>query len=303
MAKKYYRKANKYGLGDALSSAWKNAFSDDTINEGLSYGMGAAGSLLGQGASSLISGGRSSGVGNTIGTIGGTIGGALSNVNPVLGGAVSLGTGVISGAVNNLIGSKINQERVNQVNQEIGSALGFNTNAGDFDTLLSEANNAPIIQSFSRSDIGSDGMFSNKAKNLYKELKQKQELANQQVASSIENNAQNIAGTILNQQLASYYALGGNLFSDGGGIYIKPSKRGTFTAAAKKHGKSVQAFASQVLANKGNYSPAMVKKANFAHVFGGRNYSTGGYVEGREYDLDINEIERLKSLGYEIEYL
>lgn len=47
-------------------------------------------------------------------------------------------------------------------------------------------------------------------------------------------------------------------------IRIKPSKRGTFTAAAKKHGKSVQQFASQVLANKGKYSPAMVKKANFA---------------------------------------
>lgn len=47
-------------------------------------------------------------------------------------------------------------------------------------------------------------------------------------------------------------------------IRIKKNKVGTFTAAAKKHGKSVQAFASQVLANKDNYSPAMVKKANFA---------------------------------------
>lgn len=61
-----------------------------------------------------------------------------------------------------------------------------------------------------------------------------------------------------------------------GGIHIAPSKRGTFTAAATKHGKSVQAFASQVLANKENYSPAMVKKANFArnaakwkHEYGG----------------------------------
>ena len=49
-----------------------------------------------------------------------------------------------------------------------------------------------------------------------------------------------------------------------GGIYIKPSKRGTFTAAATKHGMGVQEFASKVLANKEDYSPAMVKKANFA---------------------------------------
>ena len=49
-----------------------------------------------------------------------------------------------------------------------------------------------------------------------------------------------------------------------GGIYIAPSKRGTFTAAATKHGMGVQEFASRVLRNKEDYSPAMVKKANFA---------------------------------------
>lgn len=47
-------------------------------------------------------------------------------------------------------------------------------------------------------------------------------------------------------------------------IHIKKSKEGTFTAAANKHGESVQGFASKVLNNKENYSPAMVKKANFA---------------------------------------
>ena len=65
------------------------------------------------------------------------------------------------------------------------------------------------------------------------------------------------------------------LFALGGGINIKPSKRGTFTAAAKKHHMGVQEFASKVLANKDKYSPAMVKKANFArnaakwHSYGG----------------------------------
>lgn len=47
------------------------------------------------------------------------------------------------------------------------------------------------------------------------------------------------------------------------GIYIKPSKRGTFKAAAKKAGKSVQAEATAVLKSK-SASPAMKKKANFA---------------------------------------
>ena len=61
--------------------------------------------------------------------------------------------------------------------------------------------------------------------------------------------------------------------NSGKDIYIKPSRRGTFTAAAKKHGMSVQAYARKVLkAPKGKYSSAMRKKANFARVFGGRNY-------------------------------
>ena len=51
---------------------------------------------------------------------------------------------------------------------------------------------------------------------------------------------------------------------NGGSIHIKPSKRGTFTAAATKHGMSVQEFASKVLRNKEDYSPSLVKKANFA---------------------------------------
>ena len=49
-----------------------------------------------------------------------------------------------------------------------------------------------------------------------------------------------------------------------GGIHIAPSKRGTFTAAATKHGMGVQEFAARVLRNKDNYSPSLVKKANFA---------------------------------------
>lgn len=47
-------------------------------------------------------------------------------------------------------------------------------------------------------------------------------------------------------------------------IKIKESRKGTFTAAAKKRGKSVPAFANQVMKNKEDYSTAMVKKANFA---------------------------------------
>jgi hypothetical protein len=82
-----------------------------------------------------------------------------------------------------------------------------------------------------------------------------------------------------------YDSIFGNEKAEGGSIHIKPSKRGTFTAAASKHGMGVQQFASKVLAHPENYSPAMRKKANFArnashwkHGEGGNLYPSGGFM-------------------------
>lgn len=79
-----------------------------------------------------------------------------------------------------------------------------------------------------------------------------------------------------------------NRFAGGSGIHIDPSKRGTFTAAASRHGMGVQEFASHVHAHPENYSPAMRRKANFArnaarwsHAYGGdiNSYAYGDYID------------------------
>lgn len=88
-----------------------------------------------------------------------------------------------------------------------------------------------------------------------------------------------------------------------GGINIKPSKRGTFTAAATKHGKSVQGYASQVLANKENYSPAMVKKANFARNAAKWKHEEGGIVVGQTMEATPELLQKLKDGGYTFEYV
>lgn len=49
-----------------------------------------------------------------------------------------------------------------------------------------------------------------------------------------------------------------------GKIYIKPSKRGSFTAAAKRRGMTVSQLESAVLKNPSKYSKAMRKKAQFS---------------------------------------
>ena len=91
-----------------------------------------------------------------------------------------------------------------------------------------------------------------------------------------------------------------------GGIHIKPSKRGTFTAAAKKHGMSVQGFARKVLANKSNYSSVMVKKANFARnaskwkhkEFGGD--MTYSYILGKNNIYKLSDSRKRAPYGDEI---
>ena len=97
-----------------------------------------------------------------------------------------------------------------------------------------------------------------------------------------------------------------NEYAEGGSIHIDPSKKGTFTAAAKKHGMGVQEFASRVLANKENYSPAMVKKANFArnaskwHGYGGNLYDTGGPFSF--YQRMLSEAQNMSRFGRKPSY-
>lgn len=79
-------------------------------------------------------------------------------------------------------------------------------------------------------------------------------------------------------------------YSEGGKIHIAPSKRGTFTAAASKHGMGVQEFASKVLANPEDYSPVMRKKANFARNASKWKHAKGGPVIKAENPLLLDAI-------------
>lgn len=88
-----------------------------------------------------------------------------------------------------------------------------------------------------------------------------------------------------------------NIMAEGGNIHIAENKKGTFTAAATRHHMGVQEFANKVLANKDNYSPAMVKKANFArnaskwHALGGNLYPDGSWMNTlRAYNYGDNDL-------------
>jgi hypothetical protein len=81
-----------------------------------------------------------------------------------------------------------------------------------------------------------------------------------------------------------------------GGIKLDPKKKGTFKAQATKMGMSVQEAAEHILDNKEEYSPEMVKKANFARNFakelGGQMYemASGGTVPDRYKNMGFSKV-------------
>lgn len=350
----------KNALGGTKPFDLKGIFSGGNVAGMLKGGLASGiGSAVGNIAGGAISGGLESGAGSAISNIGGTIGGAVSAVNPVLGGIISAGTGVIGGLTNRMFGSKLNKEKIAEVE---GSNKAINTvmvDSSSADSIEDQWANQDFGADFSKSDIGKDGWFSNKAKRKYKALKKQQDIARNRALTSYENAAEAADTQSDLNAMASFAAFGGplgiwggygngaigyelakenlgikalnaankgrltslpnsfespelNTFAEGGKIHIKPSKRGTFTAAAKKHGKSVQSFASQVLANKEDYSPAMVKKANFArnaakwHSFGGdlntngADFSNGQTIIGNGGTHEENPMEGV-SMGMDTE--
>ena len=318
----------KAAMGGTGAFDLKSTFSGGNVAGMLKGGLaGGLGSAVGNIAGSAIGGGFKSGAGSAISNVGGALGGIVGTVSPLLGGIVSAGTGIIGGLTNRMFGSKLNKEKIAEVegsNKAISTVMVDSSSA---DSVMNQWANQDFGADFSKSDIGKDGWFSNKAKKKYRELKKQQDIARDRALTSYENAADAADTQSDLNAMANFAAFGGpldiwegygsgaigyelakenlgikalnaankgkltslpnsfsselNTFAEGGKIHIKPSKRGTFTAAAKRHGKSVQSFASQVLANKEDYSPAMVKKANFArnaskwHSFGG-NLNTNG---------------------------
>jgi hypothetical protein len=88
-----------------------------------------------------------------------------------------------------------------------------------------------------------------------------------------------------------------------GGIHINPANKGKFTASAQRAGMGVQEFASQVLANKEDYSSTQVKRANFARNAAGWSKAMGGPVVGQEMEVTPRELENLRKQGYQFEIL
>lgn len=234
MAKrKIIRKSNRpftynphyYGWGGDFKAAMggtgafdlKSTFSGGNVAGMLKGGLASGiGSAVGNIAGGAISGGLESGAGSAISNIGGTIGGAVSAVNPVLGGIISAGSGIIGGLTNRMFGSKLNEEKIAEVegsNKAVNTVMVDNSSA---DSVMDQWANQDFGADFSKSDIGKDGWFSNKAKNKYEELKKQQDIARNRALTSYENAADAADTQSDLNAMASFAAFGGPLGIWGG---------------------------------------------------------------------------------------
>ena len=231
--------------------------------------IGSAGTITGN----AISGGLSSTAGNTLNSLS-----SLASAIPGPWGAgASAGLGIVGGLANKAFGTKFNKENIANVEGNINRLNNFQSNANSFDTLADTWGSTALGTGFSNSYIGKDGWFSTKAKRKANNLREQLNEANLYALDTLQNNANNITETTMNNLEANYAALGGflNQYSDGGSIYIKPENRGKFNATKKRTGKTTEELTH-------SKNPLTRKRAIFAqnaakwkHAFGGELNTNG----------------------------
>lgn len=246
-------------------------------------GLGLLGPA-GNAANGLISNGLSSGAGNAVNKVGSTVGSAISTVNPLLGGIVSAGTGLIGGITNALFGSKINEENVNNVRNSNNALSTVKVDSSSNDSILNQWSNQDFGADFSQSDIGKDGLFSDKAEDLYNELKKEQEIARGRALLSYDNAIESADKMNDLRAMSNYMAKGGK-------IHIKPENRGKFTALKKRTGKSASWF-------KEHGTPAQKKMATFALNARKWKHDDGGWID-EEFTLPYSAYiaDRVNNMG------
>lgn len=229
-----------------------------------------AGGVLGN----MIGGNYDSGVGNALS--------GLSTVAQAIpgpwGAIASTGLNVLGGVTNRLFGSSMNEQNIAKVENTINNLNSMQSDTNSYDTLADTWSNTAFGGNFSNKYIGKDGLFSNKAKNKARALRDQMNLANSFALNTLENNADNIAETTKNNLEATYAALGGLLhqYGNGGSIHINPANKGKFNATKKRTGKTTEELTH-------SKNPLTRKRAIFAqnaakwnHAFGGELNTQGG---------------------------
>lgn len=178
-------------------------------NANTASGVAKAAGVASNIASSAISGGLSSGVGNAMQSLGNIASAIPGPYGAIAGAALN----VVGGLTNKMFGSQLNQENINNIKNSNQTLATTDVDDSSNATILNQFASQDFGKDFSRSDVGKDGWFSNKAKKTYKKLKEQQAVSRNALLASYDN-AIDRADTSLDQNAAAnFIRCGGALFS------------------------------------------------------------------------------------------
>lgn len=227
MAKKRIKRNDRYfntyddgGLIGKFAN-WNEAATNKFMGSGVGGALGklgVSGSGLGgiaSAAASTVSGlinpsGNSTGVGNALQGIG-----SIASNIPGIGGVIGAGVNLVGGLVNAAFGSNLNEEFIAQTEDKTKQQAGYTSSAKDNASLLSDWASYTDMAHVKKSQVGSDGWFSNKAKNKTKALNRAIDEANLRAWHSLSNTASNVDTNNDFLAMANFSAYGGPIFSTG----------------------------------------------------------------------------------------
>lgn len=227
MAKKRIKRNDRYfntyddgGLIGKFAN-WNEAAANKFMGSGVGGALGklgVSGSGLGgiaNAAASAVSGlinpsGNSTGVGKALQGIGSV----ASNI-PGIGGVIGAGVNLVGGMVNAAFGSNLNEEFIAQTENKTRQQAGYTSSAKDNASLLSDWSSYTDMAHVKQKDVGSEGWFSNAAKNKTRELNKAIDEANLRAWHSLSNTASNIDTNNDFLAMANFSAYGGPIFSTG----------------------------------------------------------------------------------------
>ena len=226
MAKKRIKRNDRYfntyddgGLIGKFAN-WNEAATNKFMGSGVGGALGklgVSGSGLGgiANAASTVSGlinpsSNSTGVGNALQGIG-----SIASNIPGIGGVIGAGVNLVGGLVNAAFGSNLNKEFIAQTEDKTKQQAGYTSSAKDNASLLSDWASYTDMAHVKKSQVGSDGWFSNKAKNKTKALNRAIDEANLRAWHSLSNTASNVDTNNDFLAMANFSAYGGPIFSTG----------------------------------------------------------------------------------------
>jgi len=296
---------NKYGFGSILDTAASKlggVFGANNPDSGAGkimgtldkfggkFGIGGGGIVGGvaQGLGSLaykgISGGLNSGFGKAFSGIGSAVGGLVGKVNPLLGGAITLGSNLIGGIGNALVGTKKFDWNINAFNDDTAKRNNARF-GGSNQQVADQMMNVLQTDTFGYGDMGKTGLLNKGAfEDEFNKIMRARASSNMYASAGAQNAVYNNDMDRMDNLLINQRAMGGffdNPFSHPGSVAIAYGNE-------QRNLQNQEQMVQQMQQNYGiptHQQRAFCLGGSIPYACGGKMYAEGGSMNTHGSDF------------------